>query len=266
MKRAILIYLLLTSCLFSGNHIFSQTNDSVIRKKALYKNFAEFVTNKTSLTDSFVVKYFSKAKNDSSLVCAKCFDKYGLPMAEGLWGFCDGSNVFIRLPQSILKNDNYFKLDYIGSFCFFEAPLKANLYITPFDPVRGIVASATNAVITPKQTITYMLDNNGNVKPLTEERLRKYMKAYPALLTSFNKDFEKVFPKEFYSRDHEVTDEEELNRMNVLKEYLIKLSCWSGDQQGRSLLMFLFLFACPKRKKKGPENQYPAWFSEKRPD
>lgn len=223
MKRAIHIYLLLLFCLLSANEIFSQTNDSSARKKALYKNFAEFVNNHPSLTDSFVVKYFSKTKNDSSLVCAKCFDKYGLPMADGIWGFCDGNNIFIRVAQSVIKNDIYFKLEYIGNFCFFDAPLKAQLYVTPFDPVRGIVASATNAVITPKETITYMIDNNGRVKPLTEERLRKYLKAYPALLSSFNKDFEKAFPKEFYSRDHEITDEEEFNRINVLKNYLIKL-------------------------------------------
>ncbi len=222
MKLLKIFYLFFTFYLLSENIVFSQTNNLPTRKRALYKTFDEFINNKPTLKDSFLIKYISRTKTDTTILKAKylALDETSFPIQ--VWGFCDGTNVFIRTPQSIFNNENCLKLDHIGQFSFFTSLQKSGSSFGPTILSKIIIATVTT-VLSPKDYVIYLIDNKGKIKYLNEDVLRKYLKEFPQLLASFNKDFDKVFPEKFYDDDHFVTDEEDMNRMNVLKEYLIKL-------------------------------------------
>ena len=135
----------------------------------------------------------------------------------------------LEIPQHLLIMSIARNLIMWDGSHFFTAIKKSGAVLGPTLFAKLITAAATTA-LSPGDYTIYLLDNKGKIKYLDEGVLRKYLKEFPQLLTSFNKDFDKVFPKEFYDSDHFVTDEEESNKMAVLKDYLIKLDKVKSQQ------------------------------------
>ena len=204
-----------------NNQVIGQSNNSLPKKKGIYRNAEEFLNNTPSVKDSFLIKYIIKDKQDPTIIGARIYHIDTTYSVNGMWGFSDGTSFFIRFPQEMFNDNSCMKLDYIGTLSYFTGIQKSVVAFGPTILSKLITAAATS-LTSEKEYITFMIDHKGKVKYLHEDYLIKYFKEFPELLASFKKDLEIVFPNRFYTDDHFITEEECIKKDILLKEYLIK--------------------------------------------
>ena len=119
MKPLIICRLFSFVFLFLSSLVIGQPNNSIQGKKGIYLDEKDFVTRNSSVKDSFLIRYIVKDKLDASIIGARFYTKVTARRFGQMWGFCDGENIFIRYPQTLVKNKSCYKLDYIGTLSYF---------------------------------------------------------------------------------------------------------------------------------------------------
>ena len=105
------------------------------REKGVYKNFAEFLNNKPSIT-SFVVK-----KDKLVDVLYVPVGKQDMAPARDVWGYCDGKNFFIK------SGENYYPLVKVENGFYFlgsKELMKSQDDYYMYDPYMGMNMRASS--------------------------------------------------------------------------------------------------------------------------
>lgn len=191
-----LIVLLLVAMLFSTG--FGQTIMTTSLRKGVYKNYDEFVSNSPSilfeeenleieedqeeLVDGITPKFFVAYGTEIKLPIYRLVDKGTKKRikAKSIWGYCDGSRVFINSYTHIPKH-HFVELLLIGRYCYFiqvgytSNYQPANKFITPFNAVKTVEEYVINL-------------NNGKIFNLDKNLLKVIMGDDQELLNKMNND------------------------------------------------------------------------------
>lgn len=160
-------------------------------KKGLYKTFEEFQHNSPSEEGDLVIKNRSSAAqiyllaNRNELVLR---DGAGQEhKVKNYWGFCDGTNIFIR-------DNGLNKIEETGYYCIYT--------LHGIQPSRGYINQAdmtTNSISTPVALKKVLNVVTGQVLDLSAYNLKKYILPQDSsLLEEFRYDKEKKDQLEYY--------------------------------------------------------------------
>jgi len=213
------LFIFITISLFYNN-LRGQSNDSSTLIRGIYKSYNEFLTNSPSLKDAFDVKYYSKEKNDPTIISAEFILTDSSKSLNNVWGFCDGRDVFIRYPHNLLGKRHYWKLEHMGKRPFFTYIYKTAVGVG--GPLLGLVTLGVTAALSPKEYVPALLNEKGKVKDLDIDLVKKYLKPHQELYKSFCAEIAPFIP-ESNDDDYFETDEAYAAKVILMKKYLLKL-------------------------------------------
>lgn len=208
--------------LLISKYSFEQNSNNTILQKGFYKNYNEFITNNPSVKDEFTTSYYTKTKTDPTIISAEYKLIDTIKEINHIWGFCDGNDVFVRYPHTFLNNSLFWKLELRGKFSFFTYAYKSGVGVG--SPLVSAISAVVTTSIAPKTFACFIIDQYGRFTDPDIHTLKKQLKPYPELFNSFNKKtIELGFPEFPDSQDFE-SDAKYQQRMDLIKEYLIKLN------------------------------------------
>lgn len=179
-------------------------------RKGFYKNYNEFLNNSPSITYDFTTQLIHRSEFDSTIISAKYFIQDSTESDDGersaqktgrIWGFCDGTNIFVRTFTGVYQKSTFCKLDYIGPHPYFTLAHKEIGAIGP--PIIAIVTVAVTAA-GPDEYDLYFINSKGRPGPATSGQLNNLFEEDPEVRHNFNSE-------------KAITDD-------VKKEYLIKFN------------------------------------------
>lgn len=195
-----------------------------VLKKGFYKTYNEFVNNAPSITGEFIVVQ----KEDSPAVAAMYQLTDSLTVFDRIWGFCDGTSVFIRYPQGYINDRHFWKIQELKKYSTFNFSYKNFLIVvhlgSPLKALTTIVLSATgSALIAPKKHEELIIDKKGEIISLNTGQLKKWLKPYPELYSAFKKEIEALdLPKNY--NDDDASPETYAKEADLIRTYLSKLN------------------------------------------
>ncbi len=169
-----------------------------VKKPGIYRAFEEFRQNMPSIKLSYPiihkeVKYGGFASDDSQTAYA-----LNIPKKEGrdigdVFGFCDGKDFYfiasentdIYFPNKI-HNFNFYKVEYIGRICFYDA----------------VQNSGPNSGTVPTLRIVVININDGEINLLTKSYLKQLLIEKPELLEKFKKQDNKYQNLKEYLKEY----------------------------------------------------------------
>lgn len=194
-------------------------------KKGFYKTYAEFVNNTPSITCDFSVT----EKADSAVVLATYKINDSLTVFDRIWGFCDGTSVFIRYPQSYINDKYFWKIQELKKYSTFSYLGNNSSTFTNFGTISDIVSStvlsSTVSLIAPKKYPgELIIDKKGKFASLSIGQLKKWLKPYPDLYASFKTEIDALHLPKNYNDDDEIPAATYAKEDSILKLYLSKLN------------------------------------------
>jgi len=118
MKKLAILFCVcvLTQINYSQNLII---DDSITLKKGIYQNFKEFKFNSPTIPFEYEI-----LTSDNQIYKLK-IDKTKTDEIGPIWGFCDGTNIYINTQKDMRKrlvfnpNSQFNKILFLGRYCYF---------------------------------------------------------------------------------------------------------------------------------------------------
>jgi hypothetical protein len=117
-------------CLLTGFRSVAQAQDSLfyfstVKVKGMYKTFDEFRRNAPSipLSDKIVIEYSDEEtlyEGNLPVANLNCDSVVPCEKKTPIWGFCDGTSVFISRSSGFDKKNTYDKVRYIGRYLYYQ--------------------------------------------------------------------------------------------------------------------------------------------------
>lgn len=186
MKYFILSFTIFISFLAKSQEII--TDENVVLKKGIYKNFEEFKYNNPSIElNSEIVKksrgYGFFGGEGKHIYYKIKIHKEEIKKVGKVFGYCDGKNIYIS--NKLKKVNTKFEfVQYLGAYSFFEKII-TNVFV-----VKTGVAPNTSYFYMYKNKLTkFAIDiNNGAYTELTNHSLKKIIEKDEAILNEFKKE------------------------------------------------------------------------------
>ena len=215
-------YFLFSLLLIASLESYSQRiHKSYVWIKGIYKSYEEFIYNSPSITDDFTTTLLYKSKNDSSVIGAEYHLIDTLKKIKHIWGFCDGSSVFIKYPHNLLDNGKYWKLEIVGPYSVFTYTYKN---IVTFGPPLFALATATATALSPKVFAKIIVDENGGFWRYNLQTIKKLLKPYHELLESFHRRIKELGITFNIDESGKKFEQDQIKIESLIKEYLMKLN------------------------------------------
>ncbi len=106
MKLLFSVLLLLAQVWAAGQTDSTKAHNATALKRGIYKTYWEFLDNAPSITDSFRVIELTRNKADSTVMEADYKFLHGAKAASLRWGFCDGTNVYVRFASAVFRRSS----------------------------------------------------------------------------------------------------------------------------------------------------------------
>jgi len=154
--------------------------DTLQLKKGFYTSYEEYLSNSPSITLAFETDVYRVSKNDSTIVSAKYHLLDSSGKVKGIWGFCDGENVFVKYGR--ILGHQFWKLQCPGPnpYLFF----KDKMLVAVGPPVMALATLAITASLPPSYEVL-LINKSGKVKNPTKKNMRSILADTPELLTAF---------------------------------------------------------------------------------
>ena len=193
--------LVLVVCLLAGIHSIGfaqEQTDSLfyfntIKVKGIYKSFEEFRRNAPSipLPDKVIIEYDveeSLYQKDVSIARLNCDSLMPCEKKTPVWGFCDGSSVFISREAKFDKHITYDKVIYMGRYMYYQYVFKTNSSATNTGPGSS-TGGYTMGGARSKTVVNKAIDiNTGETFELSNNKILKVLKDDKVLTAAFNKE------------------------------------------------------------------------------
>jgi hypothetical protein len=192
-----------------------ERSDSLIffasqKKKGVYRDFTEFRNNAPSIPYTGIVEerpeflsLFEGTYTAYKLVFSK--DSLPCPKRTPIWGFCDGSTIFICRAATFKKKNVYDKIIFLGRYIYYQSTTESS--------GGGMMMSSGGMMMggsVGRMLVEYVMNGNtGNEERLTKDLVRH--------LLAKDKDLANAF-------------EEEKTKKKVLGEYVIKYAVKHHDE------------------------------------
>jgi hypothetical protein len=151
-------------------------------KRGFYASYEEYLSNSPSITLAFESEVYRISKKDSTIVSAKYHLLDSSGKVKGIWGFCDGENVFVK--YRIILGHQFWKLQCPGPnpYLFF----KNKMLVAAGPPVMALATLAITASLPPSYDVL-LINKSGKVKNPTKKNMRSILADTPEILTAFKK-------------------------------------------------------------------------------
>ncbi|MDB5257296.1 MAG: hypothetical protein JWM14_1991 [Chitinophagaceae bacterium] len=165
---------------------------NTIKVKGIYKSFEEFRRNAPSipLTNGTLIEYDveeSLYQKDIPVAKLNCDSVMPCEKKTPIWGFCDGTSVFISREPKFDKNITYDKVVYMGRYMYYQYIHKSTASATntgPGSSTGGYVMGGARA----KTVVDKAIDiNTGETFELSNPKILKILGNDKVLLAEFNK-------------------------------------------------------------------------------
>ncbi len=187
MRKIITLLLCLFTMTGRAQNDTSKIYNSNWLKRGFYKNYEEYLNNSPSVTPDFTtVLLYIKSRKDTIITGAKYKINDGTTI-HGVWGFCDGNDVFITKRISLFKK-RFLIAQYIGKNPFFVFWHKDIYAIGP--PLFALATAAASAAA-PASFELMFINAEGKARNASYKNLKKLFAANPELLKRFKT--ERVF-------------------------------------------------------------------------
>ena len=207
-----------------GQNNASKIYNATHLKKGFYRNYEEFINNNPSDTTDFIVNKFVKSKSDSAVFGAEYTLVDSTKKVHHVWGFCDGTSVFINYSESPFTK-HYWKLLGLGPNAFFEIKQKEIFLIG--GPLMKLATAAISAAV-PAQFEFKRINTNGKFRSLDILEMRDLLEKYPTLLKEFRAKTDSKVPLDSDPRRNkslpQLTDADIKKQDEAIIEYLNKLN------------------------------------------
>jgi len=165
-----------------------QLNKIAPHKKGVYKTYEEYLNNSPSVEAAFTLTPLQISKNNPLIVEADVDYKEKRP--KKIWGVSDGEYVYIRVMRDYFKN-HYYRLQCDGPVPYIYLVEKPVFLPMGLGLVVMATVAATSAALPPFVSIQIVKEHTNYNKPIlfaTNNRIKKYLKAYPDLLNAFENE------------------------------------------------------------------------------
>ncbi|MFP5041096.1 hypothetical protein [Parasediminibacterium sp. JCM 36343] len=154
--------------------------------RGFYKSYEEYVNNTPSVTRSFKTILLQTSKTDTTIIGADFELTDSLHRVGHVWGFCDGSSVYINYNEGIATR--YWKLGCIGPYPFFNMKFKEMIGLG-----FGVVGLATRvaSLSMPAEYKLMIVTDKGKCKEPSISRMRDVLAKQPDLLKYFREKTDK---------------------------------------------------------------------------
>lgn len=166
---------------------------NTIKVKGIYKSFEEFRRNAPSipLPDQVVIAYDveeSLYQKDVAIARLNCDSLMPCEKKTPVWGFCDGTSVFISREAKFDKNITYDKVIYMGRYIYYQYVFKTNASATNTGPGAS-TGGYTMGGARSKTVVNKAIDiNTGETFELSNNKILKVLKDDKILTAAFNKE------------------------------------------------------------------------------
>jgi hypothetical protein len=196
-----------------------------VLKRGFYKTYTDFINNAPSITGEFVVTQ----KTDSPVVAASYQLTDSLMVFDKIWGFCDGTSVFIRYPQSYINDKYFWKILELKKYSTFNYRYKnitvVTLLTTPLTAITTAAISGTASALTAKKNYEELIiDKKGKIKSLSIGQLKEWLKPYPDLYIPFKKEIAALHLPKNYNDDEAVSPETYAKEIAIMQLYFLYLN------------------------------------------
>lgn len=201
--------------LWSFHSIFSQeliVDSGVVLKKGVYKNFEEFKYNSPSLDYSVDIE--TRTDKYGGLKSDKYITYYGIGKTlEGdiktrsVYGFSDGSKVYLNLSGLSLTSKDFVELEHLGRYCYYKLINNDMNYFPVYGgAIGGAIAGAMSASFSSTHVEEILDINDGSV------------------YNANKKTFEKLFPNHDIEQDLRLITDNYFVFGQLIKKYNLNLT------------------------------------------
>ncbi len=195
-----MIRFILVICLLTGFRVVGYAQEltdslfyfNTIKVKGIYRTFEEFRRNSPSipLSNGTVIQYEveeSLYQKDVPIATLNCGSVVPCEKKTPIWGFCDGTSVFISRDTKFDKNNIYDKVVYVGRYMYYQYIRKSTASATNTGPGSStggyVMGGARNKTVVDKGIDI----NTGETFELSNNKILKILSKDKVLLTEFNK-------------------------------------------------------------------------------
>jgi hypothetical protein len=182
MKLLYLIVALLTITQSSAQGDTSKIYNAKHLKKGFYRSYDDYINNSPYIEADMLVKPRQFRKNDSSIIAVEYYFKNSKTQVPDIWGFCDGTSVYIHYPRNDLNLFSY-KLAYLGPHPYFTFVEPKHFIVIP--GVIGIIGVVATA-LEPAPYFLFFLNAKKEVEGFGQRSLKKTISSEPDLLKEYN--------------------------------------------------------------------------------
>lgn len=182
--------------LASGQQLI--TDDSVVLKKGIYKDFYEFKYNKPSLSFDYPVIVTSFSDHIHILMV----DKKTARSLKEIYGFCDGKDVYLLFGEKLKRNTCFLKVSVLGRYCL--------LWYTSFDMIPIHVRGLSFVLPVGKSDKIKIIDMNTG-KPAVEP-LKSIIEDDPEIYSRYLSDRHYLLNQLIYLAEYSLKHKGEIER------------------------------------------------------
>ena len=214
MRFIVVLYLLI------GLHSVGQSQDtlfyfSTIKVKGIYKTFEEFRKNAPSISFSNAIEYSEEETvYEGNLPIAKfnCDSIVPCEKKTPIWGFCDGTTVYVSRSSTFDKKNVYDKVRYIGRYLYYQCSANNSGHGTNTGPGSSsggytMGGSRTNALLEKGVDI-----NTGVTFELSIPKMTKILGDDKLLLAEFKKQNKKEHKLNYYLKKYAEKHKEQIKK------------------------------------------------------
>ncbi|MBC7485839.1 MAG: hypothetical protein H7282_03715 [Cytophagaceae bacterium] len=165
---------------------------NTIKVKGIYKSFEEFRTNAPSipLSDRIVITYENEEslyQKDVPIAKLNCDSIMPCEKKTPIWGFCDGTSVYISRETKFDKNITYDKVVYLGRYMYYQYIIKSSASTSSTGPGSS-TGGYTMGGARSKTVVDKAIDiNTGETFELSNNKIIKVLKDDKVLSAEFAK-------------------------------------------------------------------------------
>jgi hypothetical protein len=173
-------------CLFISFVASSQSTNinpgALPLKKGFYRTYDEYLKNDPSIQPDFETQLLRASRRDTTIIAANYILKTKGEKPKKFWGFSDGENVFVRVPE--LLSSNYWKLQCPGPnpYLFY----KSKMIFAMGPPLMALATVALTAAV-PANLDVWVVTKSGKAKYGWRKYIKDIVRRKPAVFEEFKR-------------------------------------------------------------------------------